>query len=197
MHCLRAVGHLRNQLVYANELLTRCFSIARPSDSALQEFRESVEQFARTVIAPHAEHVDRNNSFPSDVDLWHEMGNFGLLGITAPEEYGGLEMGYQAHCIAMEELSRASGSVGLSYGAHSNLCVNQLVRNANQQQKMKYLPKLISGEHSICIMLAGNQHKGDMTCDRLSWLWLTPHQAQQQHWQQHHWLVDCCCRTQQ
>eukprot|EP00879_Flechtneria_rotunda_P006687 GHRR01007027.1.p1 GENE.GHRR01007027.1~~GHRR01007027.1.p1 ORF type:complete len:192 (+),score=28.18 GHRR01007027.1:101-676(+) len=147
MHCLRAVGHLRNQLVYANELLTRCFSIARPSDSALQEFRESVEQFARTVIAPHAEHVDRNNSFPSDVDLWHEMGNFGLLGITAPEEYGGLEMGYQAHCIAMEELSRASGSVGLSYGAHSNLCVNQLVRNANQQQKMKYLPKLISGEH--------------------------------------------------
>lgn len=113
----------------------------------MAEFRENVNEFAQTTIAPHAEHVDRSNNFPTDVNLWHELGNFGLLGITAPQEYGGLGMGYTEHCIAMEELSRASGSVALSYGAHSNLCVNQLVRNANAAQKEKYLPKLISGEH--------------------------------------------------
>lgn len=94
-----------------------------------------------------AEEVDRSNSFPADVDMWREMGSFGLLGITAPTEFGGLGAGYSEHCIAMEEISRRSGSIGLSYGAHSNLCVNQLVRNANQRQKEKYLPPLISGEH--------------------------------------------------
>lgn len=113
----------------------------------LQEFRENVAEFAQSVIAPHAEEVDKGNDFPKSVNLWKEMGDFGLLGITAPEEYGGLSMGYRAHCIAMEELSRASGAVGLSYGAHSNLCVNQIVRNGNEQQKEKYLPKLVSGEH--------------------------------------------------
>lgn len=123
---------------------TRLFSSAT---EAINEFRDNVRQFAETVIKPHAEEVDRNNNFPSSIDLWREMGSFGLLGITAPAEYGGLGMGYTEHCVAMEELSRASGSVALSYGAHSNLCVNQIVRNGTQQQKEKYLPKLITGEH--------------------------------------------------
>ncbi|GFR52095.1 hypothetical protein Agub_g14605 [Astrephomene gubernaculifera] len=117
------------------------------SASHLREFRAQVQAFAQQVIAPHAESIDRENNFPSSVNLWREMGNFGLLGITAPPEYGGLGLGYSEHCIAMEEISRASGSVGLSYGAHSNLCVNQIVRNATPEQKAKYLPKLISGEH--------------------------------------------------
>mmetsp|Transcript_4969 Transcript_4969/g.10700 ORF Transcript_4969/g.10700 Transcript_4969/m.10700 type:complete len:428 (+) Transcript_4969:178-1461(+) len=116
------------------------------SDSR-EEFREQVRDFASKIIAPHAEEIDRSNNFPTNVNLWTEMGTFGLLGITAPAEYGGLGLGYTDHCIAMEEISRASGSVGLSYGAHSNLCVNQLVRNANEQQKARYLPKLVTGEH--------------------------------------------------
>ncbi|XP_016547870.1 isovaleryl-CoA dehydrogenase, mitochondrial isoform X2 [Capsicum annuum] len=110
-------------------------------------FKESVAQFAQENIAPHAEKIDRTNYFPQDVNLWKLMGDFNLHGITVPEEYGGLGLGYLYHCIAMEEISRASGSVGLSYGAHTNLCINQLVRNGNHEQKQKYLPKLISGEH--------------------------------------------------
>ncbi|KAK3275341.1 hypothetical protein CYMTET_16521 [Cymbomonas tetramitiformis] len=116
-------------------------------EAELNEFRENVRCFAQEQIAPFAESIDRENTFPKEVNLWKEMGDFGLLGITAPEEHGGLNMGYAAHCIAMEELSRASGSVALSYGAHSNLCVNQLVRHATRTQAAKYLPKLISGEH--------------------------------------------------
>ncbi|CAN8255026.1 unnamed protein product [Cochlearia groenlandica] len=116
-------------------------------DDTQLQFKESVSKFAQDVIAPHAEHIDRTNSFPKDVNLWKLMGEFNLHGITAPEEYGGLGLGYLYHCIAMEEISRASGSVALSYGAHSNLCINQLVRNGTTAQKQKYLPKLISGEH--------------------------------------------------
>lgn len=112
-----------------------------------KQFKESVAQFAQENIAPHAEKIDRTNYFPKDVNLWKLMGDFNLHGITVPEEYGGLGLGYLYHCIAMEEISRASGSVGLSYGAHTNLCINQLVRNGNHEQKQKYLPKLISGEH--------------------------------------------------
>ncbi|XP_009779765.1 isovaleryl-CoA dehydrogenase, mitochondrial isoform X2 [Nicotiana sylvestris] len=111
------------------------------------EFKESVAQFAQENIAPHAEKIDKTNYFPQDVNLWKLMGDFNLHGITVPEEYGGLGLGYLYHCIAMEEISRASGSVGLSYGAHTNLCINQLVRNGSHEQKQKYLPKLISGEH--------------------------------------------------
>ncbi|EPS61625.1 hypothetical protein M569_13170, partial [Genlisea aurea] len=111
------------------------------------QFKESVFQFAQENIAPHAAGIDKSNYFPQGVNLWKLMGDFNLHGITAPEEYGGLGLGYLYHCIAMEEISRASASVGLSYGAHSNLCINQLVRNGNQAQKQKYLPKLISGEH--------------------------------------------------
>ncbi len=96
-------------------------------------------------IAPRADEIDRTNQFPRD--LWPEMGALGLHGITVEEEYGGSGLGYLAHCVAMEEVSRASAAVGLSYGAHSNLCVNQLRRNGTEAQKRKYLPKLISGEH--------------------------------------------------
>ncbi|GBF96798.1 hypothetical protein Rsub_09654 [Raphidocelis subcapitata] len=118
------------------------------SPDDLAEFRSNVQEWAAGTITPEiAEEVDRSNNFPKHVDLWREMGAFGLLGITAPPEYGGLGAGYSEHCIAMEEISRRSGSVGLSYGAHSNLCVNQIVRNGSEAQKAKYLPKLISGEH--------------------------------------------------
>ncbi|ERS84193.1 isovaleryl-CoA dehydrogenase [Halomonas sp. PBN3] len=114
-------------------------------DEELNMLREQVNAFARDEIAPRAAEIDEKNEFPND--LWQKFGDMGLLGITVPEEDGGAGMGYLAHCIAMEEISRASASVGLSYGAHSNLCVNQLKINANAEQKAKYLPKLISGEH--------------------------------------------------
>ena len=107
--------------------------------------RESVAAFAAAEIAPRAAEIDRSDQFP--MDLWKKMGDLGLLGITAGEEYGGAGMGYLAHIVALEEISRASASVGLSYGAHSNLCVNQIKRNGNAAQKQKYLPKLISGDH--------------------------------------------------
>ena len=107
--------------------------------------RDTVNGFAQDRIAPRADEIDRSNTFPRD--LWPEMGELGLLGITVEEEFGGAGLGYLEHCVAMEEVSRASGSVGLSYGAHSNLCVNQIRRNGNQQQKERYLPKLVSGAH--------------------------------------------------
>ncbi len=107
--------------------------------------RESVHGFAQIEIAPRAAEIDRDNTFPAD--LWHKMGDLGLLGITVEEKYGGTAMGYLEHVVAMEELSRASASVGLSYGAHSNLCVNQIRRNGTDAQKRRYLPELVSGEH--------------------------------------------------
>ena len=107
--------------------------------------RDSGKAFAEAEITPRADEIDRSDVFPAD--LWEKMGALGILGITTPEEYGGAGMGYVAHMVAMEEISRASASVGLSYGAHSNLCVNQIKLNGTQEQKQKYLPKLISGEH--------------------------------------------------
>jgi isovaleryl-CoA dehydrogenase len=111
----------------------------------LEMMRDSVQQFAASEIAPIASSVDKDNEFPAH--LWKKMGDLGLHGLTIGEEYGGTNLGYLAHTIAMEEVSRASASVGLSYGAHSNLCINQIHRNGNEAQKKKYLPKLISGEH--------------------------------------------------
>ena len=111
----------------------------------VDSLRDAVRDFAQAEIAPRATEIDHSDQFP--MDLWRKMGDLGVLGITVPEELGGAGMGYLAHMVAMEEISRASASVGLSYGAHSNLCVNQINRNGSAAQKAKYLPKLISGEH--------------------------------------------------
>src|SRR4249919_3730148 len=121
----------------------------RGFDFALGEdvdaLRETVSRFSAGEIAPRADEIDRENTFPRD--LWPRLGELGVLGVTVAEEYGGSGLGYLAHCVAMEEISRGSASVGLSYGAHSNLCVNQIRRTGSDEQRRKYLPKLISGEH--------------------------------------------------
>src|SRR6201984_2091910 len=112
--------------------------------SDIEMLRDTVRDFAQEKIAPRADEIDRSNSFPRD--LWPQLGALGLLGITVEEEWGGAGLGYLAHCVAMEEISRACAAVGLSYGAHSNLCVNQIRRNGSDEQPRRYLPKLISGE---------------------------------------------------
>src|SRR5450432_640662 len=127
--------------------------------------RATVQQFAADEIAPRAAEIDRDNLFPAD--LWRRMGDIGLLGITVEEEYGGTAMGYLAHVIAMEEISRASASVGLSYGAHSNLCVNQIRRNGTAAQKRKYLPKLVSGEHVGALAMSEPGAGSDVVSMRL------------------------------
>src|SRR5277367_3231046 len=111
----------------------------------VEMLRETVRDFTADKIAPLAAEIDRSNKFPRE--LWPQLGALGLLGITVEEELGGSGLGYLAHCVAMEEISRGSAAVGLSYGAHSNLCVNQIRRNGNDEQRRRYLPKLISGEH--------------------------------------------------
>ncbi|MGJ3261438.1 MAG: isovaleryl-CoA dehydrogenase [Rhodospirillales bacterium] len=124
-----------------NEYPTLDFGLGDDADM----LRQSVSGFAMDEIAPRAADIDRDNDFPKD--LWRKMGDMGLLGITVEDEFGGAGMGYLEHCVAMEEISRASASVGLSYGAHSNLCVNQIRRNGTQDQKERFLPKLITGDH--------------------------------------------------
>lgn len=127
--------------------------------------RDSVYQFAQHEIAPLAAQIDVNNSFPNH--LWRKLGEMGLLGITVSEEYGGANMGYLAHVIAMEEISRASASVGLSYGAHSNLCVNQIYLNGNAEQKQQYLPKLISGEYVGALAMSESNSGSDVVSMQL------------------------------
>src|SRR5262249_11024946 len=124
-----------------NAYRTFNFDLGETADA----LRETVQDFASHEIAPRAADIDRTNEFPRD--LWPKIGAVGLHGITVEEEYGGSGLGYLEHCVALEEISRASAAVGLSYGAHSNLCVNQIRRNGSDVQKRKYLPKLISGDH--------------------------------------------------
>lgn len=127
--------------------------------------RDSVKRFADKEIAPIAANVDRSNAFPNE--LWRKLGDLGLLGITVEEEYGGSDLGYLAHVVAMEEISRASASIGLSYGAHSNLCVNQIRKNGTAAQKKKYLPKLVSGEHIGALAMSETEAGSDVVSMRL------------------------------
>jgi isovaleryl-CoA dehydrogenase len=127
--------------------------------------RESLQQFTAAEIAPRATAIDRDDQFPAD--LWRKFGDLGLLGITVSQDYGGSDMGYLAHIVAIEELSRGSAAVGLSYGAHSNLCVNQIHRNGTEEQKRKYLPKLLSGEHIGALAMSEPNAGSDVVSMRL------------------------------
>jgi isovaleryl-CoA dehydrogenase len=127
--------------------------------------RESVQRFAAAEIAPRAAEIDEKNQFP--MDLWRKFGDLGVLGITVPEEFGGAGLGYLEHTVAMEEISRASASVGLSYGAHSNLCVNQIKLNGSDEQRRRYLPKLISGEHVGALAMSEAGSGSDVVSMRL------------------------------
>ena len=132
---------------------------------AADMLRDTVARFAAAEIAPRAAEIDRSNEFPAD--LWRKLGALGVLGVTVEEEYGGAGLGYLEHCVAMEEISRASASIGLSYGAHSNLCVNQIHRNGNERQKRKYLPRLISGEHVGALAMSETGAGSDVVSMRL------------------------------
>lgn len=131
----------------------------------IDELRDLVRRWAQEKLKPSASRIDSENTFPRD--LWHELGNLGLLGITADPEYGGADMGYLAHTVAIEEIARASASVSLSYGAHSNLCVNQIQRNGNDEQKAAYLPRLISGEHIGALAMSETEAGSDVVSMRL------------------------------
>ncbi len=131
----------------------------------LDMLRDVVYKFAQAEIAPRAAQIDSDNEFPSD--LWQKMGDLGILGVTVSDEYGGSNMGYLAHTVAMEEISRASAAVGLSYGAHSNLCVNQIFKNGSEQQKKDYLPKLCSGEHIGALAMSEPGAGSDVVSMRL------------------------------
>ena len=144
-----------------NRYPTLDFDLGQQADM----LRDTVEEFAANEIAPRAEEIDQTNEFPRD--LWPKMGELGLHGVTVEEEFGGVGMGYLEHAISLEEISRASASVGLSYGAHSNLCVNQLRLNGSDDQKRRYLPKLISGEHIGALAMSETGAGSDVVGMRL------------------------------
>ncbi len=135
-------------------------------DDSVQILRETIKQFSEQEIAPRAREIDMTNQFPRD--LWPKLGKLGVFGITVDKKYGGAHMGYLAHVVAMEEISRTSGSVGLSYGAHSNLCINQLSRFGTEEQKQRYLPKLISGEYVGALAMSESESGSDIISMRLS-----------------------------
>ncbi|HET6378197.1 MAG TPA: acyl-CoA dehydrogenase family protein, partial [Methylocella sp.] len=140
-------------------------ALAFSLEPEIERLRDMARAFAQDKIAPRAAEIDRTDSFPAD--LWPQMGVLGLHGITVEEEFGGAGLGYLAHCIAMEEISRASASVGLSYGAHSNLCVNQIRRHGTVEQKRRYLPKLLSGEHIGALAMSESGSGSDVVSMRL------------------------------
>jgi isovaleryl-CoA dehydrogenase len=145
----------------ANDIPGLDFELGETADM----LRDSVRSFADQEIAPRASEIDRSNEFP--VDLWSKLGSLGVLGITVEEEYGGAGMGYLEHCVAMEEISRGSASVGLSYGAHSNLCVNQIARNGDAEQKQRYLPGLVDGSHVGALAMSEPGSGSDVVSMRL------------------------------
>ena len=145
----------------ANDFPTLNFDLGETAD----QLRDSVRGFTSDLIAPLAAEVDKSNEFPRQ--LWPRLGELGVLGVTVEEEYGGAGLGYLEHCIAMEEISRGSAAIGLSYGAHSNLCVNQVRRNGTDAQKRKYLPKLISGEHVGALAMSEAVAGSDVVSMRL------------------------------
>jgi isovaleryl-CoA dehydrogenase len=147
------------------KMLTRFPGLDFGLGETLDMLRETVQSFAAGEIAPRAAEIDRSNAFP--MDLWRKLGDLGLLGVTVEEEYGGSGMGYLAHILAVEEISRASAAVGLSYGAHSNLCVNQIRRNGTEAQKRRYLPKLISGEHVGALAMSEPNSGSDVVSMKL------------------------------
>jgi hypothetical protein len=149
---------LGEQLMYETGL-----NFALGSD--IEALKETVRRFASERVAPLAAEIDRSNQFP--MHLWKEMGALGLLGITASEDFGGAGLGYLAHCVAVEELSRASASVGLSYAAHSNLCVNQINRHGTVEQKQRFLPKLISGQHVGALAMSESESGSDVVSMKL------------------------------
>ncbi len=134
-------------------------------DEDIVALRTAIQQVAQSEISPRAAAIDRSDQFP--MDLWRKLGDLGVLGLTVGEEYGGMDMGYLAHIVAMEEISRASAAVGLSYGAHSNLCVNQIKRNGSEQQKKQYLPKLISGEYIGALAMSESNAGSDVVSMKL------------------------------
>src|SRR6266700_1592701 len=172
--------HARSAPMRVNDIRGFDFGLGETADM----LRESVRGFAGERISPRADEIDRSNTFPRD--LWPELGKLGVHGITVEEEWGGAGLGYLEHCVAMEEISRASASVGRSYGAHSNLCANQIRRNGSDAQKRRYLPKLISGEHvgglamsepgagsDVVSMKTRAEKKGDRYLLNGSKMWIT------------------------
>jgi len=169
------VSNLRTSTSSLFKLTQRCLTTQVLEDSFhllsgltddQKTLHETVRKFVETDVYPNAGQWDRENSIPRE--MWKKMGSLGVLGITAEEKYGGMGLGYFEHCVIMEEISRGSGSLGLSYGAHSNLCVNQIKRNGNEKQKEKYLPKLISGDHVGALAMSEHGSGSDVVSMKLS-----------------------------